>query len=76
VQRTLLALLIGAVALGRLTSAHHFVAVHYVEDQMVSIEATSCSSSTAVTLVDSRNAKDDTGVLRQVSAEWASAPRA
>jgi uncharacterized protein DUF6152 len=76
VQRTLLALLIGAVALGVSTSAHHSFAAHYVEDQMVSIEGD-------LVQLEYRsphswihvNAKDDTGVLRQVAAEWASAPR-
>ena len=75
-KRALLTLLIGAVALGVSTSAHHSFAAHYVEDERVSIEGD-------IVQLEYRsphswvhvNARDETGVMRQVAAEWASAPR-
>ena len=75
-RRALLTLLIGAVAPGVSTSAHHSFAAHYVEDQSVSIEGD-------LVQFEYRNphswvhvnARDETGVMRQVAAEWASAPR-
>ena len=75
-KRALLTLLIGAVALGVSTSAHHSFAASYVEDQSVSVEGD-------LVQFEYRNphswvhvnAKDETGVMRQVAAEWASAPR-
>jgi len=76
VKRALLTLLIGALALGVSTSAHHSFAAEYVEDQSVSIEGD-------LVQFEYRNphswvhvnARDETGVMRQVAAEWASAPR-
>jgi DNA/RNA endonuclease YhcR with UshA esterase domain len=76
VKPALLTLLFGAVALAVSTSAHHSYAAHYVEDQSVSIEG-------ELVQVEYRNphswvhvnARDETGVMRQVAAEWASAPR-
>ena len=75
-KRGLLTLLTGAVALGVPTSAHHSFAAGYIEEQSVSVEGD---------LVEFEyrnphswvhvNAKDETGVMRQVAAEWASAPR-
>src|SRR5256885_17227832 len=38
VKRTFVTALIGAVALGVSTSAHHSFAAHYLEDQTVSLE--------------------------------------
>ena len=75
-NRTVLTLLLTAAAAGVPASAHHSFAVHYVEDQRVSIEGD-------IAQIDYRsphswlhvNAKDEIGVVRQVSAEWASAPR-
>src|SRR3981189_1903554 len=75
-KRALVTVLIGAVALRVSTSAHHSYAAHYVEDQSVSIEG-------ELVQVEYRNphslvhvnARDETGVMRQVAAEWASAPR-
>jgi len=76
VKRTLLTLLIGAAAFGVSTAAHHSFAVHYFEDQMVSVEGD-------IVRLEYRsphswvhvNARDETGVVRQIAAEWASAPR-
>ena len=75
-KRAMITVLIGAVALGVSTSAHHSFAAHYLEDQRVSIEG-------ELVQVEYRNphswvhvnARDETGVVRQVAAEWASAPR-
>jgi hypothetical protein len=76
VTRTLLTLLIGAVALTASTSAHHSFAGTYVEDQRVSIEGD-------VAQFDYRsphsfvhvNVKDANGAMQPFSAEWASATR-
>lgn len=75
-NRTVLTFFLAAAATGVPASAHHSFAAHYFEDQRVSIEGD-------IVQIDYRsphswlhvNAKDETGVMRQVSAEWASAPR-
>ena len=75
-KRACLTLLIGAAALGVPASAHHSFPAHYLEDQSVSIEGD-------LVQFEYRNphtwvhvaAKDETGTIRQVSAEWASAAR-
>ena len=75
-KRAWLTLLIGAAALGVPASAHHSFAAHYLEDQSVSIEGD-------LVQFEYRNphawvqvtAKDESGAIRQVSAEWASAAR-
>ena len=75
-KRTLLTLLIGAAAFGVSPAAHHSFAVHYFEDQMVSVEGDivrlEYRSPHSWVHVDAR---DETGVVRQIAAEWASAPR-
>jgi len=76
VNRTVLTLFLAAAAAGASASAHHSFAAHYLEDQRVSVEGD-------VVQIDYRsphswvhvNAKDESGVMRQVAAEWASAPR-
>jgi hypothetical protein len=76
VKRTVLTFFLAAAAAGVPASAHHSFAAHYLEDQRVSIEGD-------IAQIDYRsphswlhvNAKDESGVMRQVSAEWASAPR-
>jgi len=76
VKRALLTLLIGAVALGISTSAHHSFAASYLEEQSVSIEGD-------LVQFEYRNphswlhvnARDETGAMRQIAAEWASAVR-
>jgi len=76
VKRTLLTFVLVGVATGVPTSAHHSFAANYLEDQRVSIEG-------EIVQIDYRsphswihvNAKDQTGAMRQVAAEWASAPR-
>ena len=75
-KRAWLTLLIGAGALGVPAAAHHSFAAHYIEEQSVSIEGD-------LVQFEYRNphawvhvaAKDETGAIRQVSAEWASAAR-
>ena len=75
-KRTLLTFVLVGVATGVPTSAHHSFAANYLEDQRVSIEG-------EIVQIDYRsphswihvNAKDQTGAMRQVAAEWASAPR-
>lgn len=75
-KRTVLTFFLAAAAAGVPASAHHSFAAHYLEDQRVSIEGD-------IAQIDYRsphswlhvNAKDESGVMRQVSAEWASAPR-
>jgi hypothetical protein len=72
----LLTVLGGTVALCASMSAHHSFALQYLEDQMVSVEG-------EIMRLEYRsphswvyvNARDDAGVMRQVGAEWASAPR-
>ena len=74
--RTLLAFALAAAASIAPASAHHSFAAHYLEDERVSIEGD-------LVQLDYRsprswvyvNAKDQSGVVRRVSAEWASAPR-
>ena len=75
-KRALLILFIGAAALGVSTSAHHSFAAHYLEDRSVSIEG-------ELVQLEYRNphswvhlnARDETGVMRQIAAEWGSASR-
>jgi hypothetical protein len=75
-KRTLLILVVGVAALGVSPSAHHSFAASYVEDQSVSIEGD-------LVQFEYRNphswvhvnARDEAGVMRQVAAEWGSAPR-
>jgi hypothetical protein len=72
----MLTLLIGAVALGVSTAAHHSFAAHYFEDQRVSIEGDLeqfeyRSPHSWVHVI----ATDETGATQQFSAEWASATR-
>ena len=72
----ILTLALAAVAVGTPASAHHSFAAHYLEDERVSVEGD-------LVQLDYRsphswvyvNAKDQAGVVRRVSAEWASAPR-
>jgi len=76
VKRTALTVFLATAATSVPTSAHHSFAAHYFEEQRVSIEGD-------VVQLDYRsphswvhvNAKDEAGVMRQVAAEWASAPR-
>jgi len=76
VKRMWLTFFVVAVAAGAPASAHHSFAAHYLEDERVSIEGD-------LVQLDYRsphswvhvNAKDQSGAVRQVSAEWASAPR-
>jgi exonuclease VII large subunit len=76
VKRTLLTVLVATAVLAIQTSAHHSFAAEYLEDQRVTIEGD-------LVQVDYRsphswvhvNAKDVSGVVRQIAAEWGSAAR-
>jgi len=75
-QSAIVLTFLAALTAGGPVSAHHSFAAHYVEEERVSIEGD-------LVQLDYRsphswvyvNAKDQGGVVRRVSAEWASAPR-
>ena len=75
-KRTLLALVAATVVHGTQMSAHHSFAADYLEDQRVSVEG-------EVVQIDYRsphswvhvNARDVSGAMRQIGAEWGSAAR-